>query len=74
MEELHLVEETLEVGNLLEVHHLAEEILVEDLVDFFEEVVEILVGIPVMIIDQSMKYSKCQLISVPVVLGSLVVV
>ena len=54
-EELHLVEEILEVGNLLEVHHLAEEILGEDLVDFFEEVVEILVGIPVMIIDQSME-------------------
>ena len=53
MEELHLAEETLEVGNLLEVHHLAEEILGEDLVDFFEEVEEILVGIPVMIIDQS---------------------
>ena len=53
MEELHLVEETLEVGNLLEVHHLAEEILGEDLVDFFEEVEEILVGIPVIIIDQA---------------------
>ena len=36
-------------------HHLVEEILLEDLVDSFEEVVEILVGIPVMIIDQSIE-------------------